>query len=397
MLIIYVRSGDTLWYYSQLFGVPTNLIVDSNPGITPTYMTVGLKIQIPGYVTEVYTIKSGDTLWKIAESRNISVDAIIRANDNLNPNALRIGQQINIPVRVTWNVVRGQRNYDYTAMVEDLNQLLQIYPFLRYRSIGSSVMGKAIPEVRVGRGDLHVHFNGSFHANEWITTPIVMRFLNDYLLAVTNNTAIRGRIVAPFYNRATISIVPMVNPDGVNLVIHGAPTEEPYHSMVLQINGGNHDFSGWKANIRGVDLNNQFPALWEIEAARKPKQPSPRDFPGRAPLTEPESNAMATLTGSSDFDRVLAFHTQGEVIYWGFENREPPISARLASEFARVSGYEPIRNVDSYAGYKDWFIYEWRRPGFTVELGHGTNPLPITQFEEIYQKTLGIFLASLYM
>ena len=40
---------------------------------------------------------------------------------------------------------------------------------------------------------------------------------------------------------------------------------------------------------------------------------------------------------------------------------------------------------------------DWRRPGFTVELGKGTNPLPISQFDEIFQKSLGIFLAGLYM
>jgi len=69
----------------------------------------------------------------------------------------------------------------------------------------------------------------------------------------------------------------------------------------------------------------------------------------------------------------------------------------IVREFARVSGYEPVRYVDSHAGYKDWFIQDWRRPGFTVELGLGVNPLPLEQFEEIYQESLGILLASLYM
>lgn len=394
---VYVRRGDTLWYYSRLFRIPIELIIDSNPGIVPTQLTAGQTVNIPGYVIERYKIKSGDYLWKIAQSKDIPLDTIILVNHNLNPNMLIIGQEIFVPIRVTWSIVHGQREYDYAAMIKDIQQLLQVYPFLRQRMIGSSVMGKGIPEIRVGRGDLHVHLNGSFHANEWITTPIVMRFLNDYVLALTNGSTIRGRKMTPFYSRATVSWVPMVNPDGVNLVIHGAPQQEPYHSTVLQINGGRTNFSGWKANIRGVDLNDQFPAMWEIEAGRREQKPSPRDYPGTAPLTEPESIAMANLTRQSDFDRVLAFHTQGEVIYWGFMNNEPPLSSQLASEFARVSGYEPIRNVDSYAGYKDWFIQDWKRPGFTIELGHGVNPLPINQFEEIYQKSLGIFLASLYM
>ena len=136
------------------------------------------------------------------------------------------------------------------------------------------------------------------------------------------------------------------------------------------------DFSGWKANISGVDLNDQFPANWDLERARNPKKPGPRDYGGESPLSEPEAIAMADLTRRRDFARVLAFHTQGEVIYWGFENLEPPESEVLVNEFSRVSGYEPVQTIESYAGYKDWFIQEWRRPGFTVELGTGKNPLP---------------------
>ncbi|MBE3102748.1 MAG: peptidase M14, partial [Bacilli bacterium] len=208
---------------------------------------------------------------------------------------------------------------------------------------------------------------------------------------------IRGLYLSPFYDSVLLSIVPMVNPDGVDLVINGVPDDEPYRSNVLAINNGSVDFSGWKANIRGVDLNNQYPALWEEEAKVRPTKPSPRDFPGEKPLTEPESIALADLTTESNFERALAYHTQGKEIYWGFQGFEPPESETIVNEFSRVSGYLTIKYVNSYAGYKDWFIQEWKRPGFTVELGSGINPLPIEQFDEIYQENLGIFLASLYM
>ena len=137
----------------------------------------------------------------------------------------------------------------------------------------------------------------------------------------------------PFYRQTMLSIVHMVNPDGVNLVLNGLPSINPWNEKVIQINHGSTDFSGWKANIRGVDLNNQFPANWEFEKGRKPKQPEPRDYPGSAPLSEPESQAMAALTRKRNFSRVLAFHTQGEVIYWGYENLEPPVSRTIVQEF----------------------------------------------------------------
>lgn len=394
---VVVRPGHSLWYYSQLFQIPLQFILDSNRTIQPGQLYIGQKIQIPGFVAITYQIRRGDTLWRIAQKRNISLDALLLVNPNLNPNYLQVGQTIYIPLRITWRLVNGKQNYNYDIMINDLARLKRAYPFLSVPGIGTTVMGRTIPEATIGNGPKKVHYNASFHANEWITTPVTMTFLNDYLLSLTNQTLIRGLSMLPYYQQVSLSIVPMVNPDGVNLVLNGPPSEEPLRSTVIDINNGSMDFSGWKANIRGVDLNNQFPAKWEIEKERKRKQPAPRDYPGEKPLSEPESIAMAELTRRKDFSRVLAFHTQGKVIYWGFENLEPPEARTLAEEFARVSGYEAIKTVDSYAGYKDWFIQDWKRPGFTVELGKGVNPLPISQFDEIYEESLGIYLAGLYM
>ncbi|SDJ68752.1 M14 family metallopeptidase [Sediminibacillus albus] len=394
---ITVRQGDSLWYYSQLFQIPAQLVYDSNRNINPSQITAGQTIQIPGFTVSEYTVESGDTFWSLAARRNLNADALSLLNPAVNPQQLTIGQRLLLPARVTWRVVDGQEAYNYEAMNEDINQLINIYPFLMTETIGNSVMGKNITEIRVGRGAKQVHTNSSFHANEWITTPVMMWFLNDYLLAVTNNGSIANINMPEIYNNVLWSIVPMVNPDGVNLVLNGLPEQEPYRSEVLEINGGSRDFSGWKANIRGVDLNNQFPAKWEIEKARKRQVPSPRDYPGPFPLSEPEAQAMAELTRSMDFRRVNALHTQGEVIYWGFEDQEPPEAETIVQEYANVSGYLPIRTVESYAGYKDWFIQEWNRPGFTIELGRGTNPLPLSQFNQIYRAASGILLANLYM
>jgi g-D-glutamyl-meso-diaminopimelate peptidase len=394
---IFVRQGDSLWYFSQLYGVNLQLIIDSNRDIQPAQIAAGQRVRIPGFVAQNHQIRRGDSFWSIAQSRNLSLDALLLANPNVNPNSLQVGQNIRVPLRITWRLVQGKQHYDFSRMMSDIARLQNVYPFLRVSNTGNSVMGNQIPEVLMGMGGKRVHYNASFHANEWITTPVLMTFLNDYCLSLTNGSSIRGLSTSPLYQQTLLSLVPMVNPDGVSLVLNGPPENETWRNRVIELNRGSTDFSGWKANIRGVDLNDQFPARWELEKARNPSQPGPRDYVGEHPLSEPEAVAMADLTRRRDFARVLAFHTQGEVIYWGFENLEPPESEILVNEFARVSGYQPVKTIESYAGYKDWFIQDWRRPGFTVELGQGTNPLPLTQFDEIYEKTLGIFLAGLYM
>lgn len=394
---VFVRQGDSLYYYSQLFNIPLQLILDSNQSVNPQQISLGQRIQVPGYVGLDYQIRRGESLWALAQSRNVSVDEILLANPNIDPSSLQIGQTIKIPLRITWRVVNGKQNYDYEALSIDIRRLQTVYPFIKVSSIGSSVMGKDLQEIIIGNGNKRVHFDGSFHANEWITTPIIMTFLNDYLLSLTSQGSIRGVLTTPLYEQTFLSIVPMVNPDGVNLVINGPPTEEPYRSNVIEWNSGSTNFSGWKANINGVDLNDQFPALWELERDRNPKSPGPRDYGGESPLSEPEAIAMADLTRKRDFARVLPFHTQGQVIYWGFEDLQPPENEVLAIQFGEASGYIPVETTNSYAGYKDWFIQDWRRPGFTIELGIGTNPLPLSQFDEIYEDALGIFLSALYL
>jgi gamma-D-glutamyl-{L}-meso-diaminopimelate peptidase I (EC:3.4.19.11). Metallo peptidase. MEROPS family M14C len=391
-----VRSGDTLWKYSRWFGIPPAILEDANPHVKPESLSVGEEIAIPGFLEETYTIERGDTLYQLARRRNVSLQSLLLLNPGLVPENIPAGIRIRLPRRVTAPILSAPDSYTFEKLEEDILRLQGLYPFIRAEKIGRSVNGLPIYEIMIGRGERVIHFNGSFHANEWITTPVLMHLINTYLLALCGGGAIRGVQVLPLYNANTLSVVPMVNPDGVNLVLKGPEgTEE--RERLMAINGGSTDFSRWKANIRGVDLNNQFPANWEIEKERKePKFPAPRDYPGESPLTEPEAIAMADLAQRRQFARLFAFHTQGKEFYWGYEGFEPPESEWLAQELAKVSGYLPVRYVDSHAGYKDWFIMVYRRPGFTFELGLGENPLPISQFSVIVEEMLGVFLVALY-
>jgi g-D-glutamyl-meso-diaminopimelate peptidase len=93
---------------------------------------------------------------------------------------------------------------------------------------------------------------------------------------------------------------------------------------------------------------------------------------------------------------VLAYHTQGEVIYWQFKNIVVPEARKYGEEFSRISGYELADTPyeSAWAGYKDWFIQEFRRPGYTIEVGTGENPLPLAQFDQIYNKNVGILVTA---
>jgi g-D-glutamyl-meso-diaminopimelate peptidase len=392
-----VQRGDTLYRIARRYRMNVTALLSANPQLQEqAYIYAGQVIQIPVMPASTYVIQAGDSFYEISRRFNISLADLSAANPGVDPRRLRIGQTIVLPLGRRLRIVETTNEYGYAELLEDLRLLQQRYPFLEMTTIGQSVLGRSIPAVRIGSGDKEVHYNGSFHANEWITTPLLMNFLEDYASAYANGTLLRGRDMRPLYEETSLWIVPMVNPDGVELVLQGAGRDNPYYEQLLEWNYGSLNFSGWKANIRGVDLNDQFPANWEIERDRREVSgPGPRDYTGEAPLTEPEAIAMANFTWAHDFRLVIALHTQGKEIYWNYRDLEPAEAEIIANRFARVSGYESVKLTGSDAGYKDWFIQEYRRPGFTVEAGIGVNPLPISQYRQIYDDVIRIFIEGL--
>ena len=292
-------------------------------------------------------------------------------------------------------------NFSSNIVYENLRTLQQQYPFIQTGSAGKSILGKDIPYVRIGRGQKEVFYSASIHANEWITSILLLEFLYEYCNAIQNNSTIWNFSARRLFESCSLYIMPIVNPDGVDLVTGALPpSSEPYQqAQKIATNFPNIPFvEGWKANIRGVDLNLQFPAGWQnarnIKYSQGFNRPAPRDFVGYGPLTEPEALAIYNFTLQHNFRLILAYHSQGEVIFWQFLNYNPPESFFIGDQFASVSRYslEPTPFNSSFAGYKDWFIQNYNRPGYTIEVGLGVNPLPISQFDEIYKDNLGILV-----
>ena len=286
---------------------------------------------------------------------------------------------------------------------EMILQLVQAYPDLRSEVLTTSAFGRQIRTLTMGSGERQVLFTAAHHANEWITALVLLKFAEDLAQTAAANSRIYGIEARTILKAATIHLVPLVDPDGVDLVTGAIrPGTLAYETArSLSSNYPQIPFpEGWKANLLGVDLNLQYPALWlrarEIKFSQGFTRPGPRDYVGRAPLSQLESRALAELTEQIDPALVLAYHTQGKVIYWQFQDIFVPGAQALAQEFARLSGYalEEVPEESSYAGYKDWFIQSFRRPGFTVEVGSGINPLPLSQFDEIYRDNLGILTTA---
>lgn len=354
---------------------------------------------LKGYTTHV--IISGDTLYSIADMYNSSISAITTANPALDATNLQIGTRIYVPF--LFPLV--SEAVSYTSILNELvvEGLSIRYPFIMTNSIGESVMGKPVKYMQLGNGEKQIFYNASFHANEWITTPVLLKFAEEYAKAYAEKTDIFGEDAQRLFGEYSLFVVPMVNPDGVDLV-NGVLKDEAYKRSTADIAANYPDIpypDGWKANIDGIDLNLQFPAGWEKAREIKFSQgfvsPAPRDYVGESWLVAPESMNIYNFTISHNFRLILAYHTQGEVIYWKYLDYEPENSRKIAEYFGEVSGYtvEDTPYASGFAGYKDWFIQNYNLPGYTIEVGLGENPLDMSQFANIYEANKYILLGGM--
>ena len=302
-----------------------------------------------------------------------------------------------MPIVNTQIPITSERNQRY------LQQIAEKYPFTRLEQVGTTDFQRPIWMLTIGTGKRHVLFTAAHHANEWITALVLLQYAEELAEAIQSDGILFGQRAKEMAEAVTIHLIPLVNPDGVDLVTGAIEKASPQYAVAERLAQNYPDIpfpNGWKANLTGTDLNLNYPAGWlqarEIKFSQGYTRPGPRDYVGRAPLDQPETRALAALTERLNPDLVLAYHSQGKEIYWQFRDYFVPGARELGEVMARVSGYSLADTPyeSSFAGYKDWFIQNFRRPGYTVEVGSGENPLPLQQFPEIYRDNVPLLNIS---
>lgn len=269
---------------------------------------------------------------------------------------------------------------------QDLQKELELFAQFgcEVGSIGESALSQRIPYIYVGKDKKNcIIVQGAIHAREHITALLVVCTAK-YMLQ-RSDLALYGGIY----------FIPMVNPDGVRLCQEGVNfiSDASARNHLIALNGGSGDFSLWKANARGVDLNVNFDANWS-KGSQNVFAPAPQNYVGKNPFSEKESKCLADFTHRIMPKATISYHCKGEVVYWRYNQDKIRLwrDYRIAKGIAKATGYALAESADSHGGYKDWCIDKLKIPSYTIEVGSDEYeyPYPYEDFFNILHKNQDI-------
>lgn len=285
-----------------------------------------------------------------------------------------------------------KKTVTFGTIEEFVVAFLERYPFIDVFEIGKSIRGRAIYCIRLGNvsAPVTVLYVGSHHGAESITSGLLLRYVNEFCEFKRTSRRVYGYSVPFTFCERCVYVVPMLNPDGVEIAVNGASPDSPIYERIRVMNKGD-DFKLWQANERGVDLNHNYNmGFYEYKKIERELGifAGRSKYSGQSPESEPETKALCGFIRAAEPDAVLTLHSQGEEIYYRSGGYAPPKALQIGNLISSKSGYRlsEATGTASYGGLTDWFIKEYDKPSFTLECGKGENPLPIEDFTKIYAK-----------
>ena len=215
----------------------------------------------------------------------------------------------------------------------------------------------------------------SVHARENITTDLMIRFLENEIFSDITH-----------FN---IIVIPMLNPDGVEICYKGVKSISKRKRKRFIQKFGNVNHKLWKANANGVDLNNNFDAMFNTNVENI--IPSSSGYPGKFSESERETKALLNYLNKFNVFFTISYHSKGEEIYYNFFQHGQYLQRDkiIAERFAKSTGYV-IKNVEkvSSGGFKDYCVMKLKIPSITIEVGNDKliHPIGETELENIFEK-----------
>lgn len=289
-----------------------------------------------------------------------------------------LGKKLGVKIRTGTIVSMSRQKYTYQDMETDIRQLCEKYSeYVRYESIGTSTKGKEIYDVLLGNPDAKhaVLIVAAIHAREYATTVICMKQLEYYLEHF--NSKVDGVRPSDIFDQCCLHYIMMANPDGVTISQNSSPR--------------------WKANGRGVDLNNNFPYLFVKRGSARNGTST-----GSCAGSESETKAIIKISKRLNSEKklcVLNYHAMGNIVFGSYGGSSRTLRTQIGKMYRIARNTTGYSDAGSYGGkgrgnYREYLMYSLKVPCITIEIGSVSCPLPQYTYSGIFRRNKLVLLRT---
>jgi len=241
-------------------------------------------------------------------------------------------------------------------------------------------MLKISDQVNDSEDEPAVYFMGAHHSREPISTEVVMGIINHLTSKYGVDDAVTNMV-----NEAEIYIIPMVNPDGHEIVLDQLNTNWRKNAADGDGNGVLNYNSG---SVDGVDPNRNYG--WEFGGDGSSGDQTAETYRGPSAFSEPETAAMRDLLATHHFTTGISYHSYSELVLWPYAYSASSLApdhealeelgVNMAESIPRIIGsghYTPEQSNDLYPASgvtDDWAYGKHGIFCYTVELGQEFIP-----------------------
>lgn len=303
----------------------------------------------------------------------------------------------------------NRERYAYDDLIADAKALTKQYKnIIKYVTIGESHDNRDIIMLKLGIGRKYILLCSGVHGRETINPIVLLKIIefyafqyeefnktlgidSDYLQS-NNKTSetqyeelLFQKCIYELLQTYTILMIPLLNPDGYMISLYGHQAiMNPTLQKKLKRNKIN--FSEWKYNGRGIDINRNFPCLsW------KPKKK------GDYAASENETLALIQVFHQYCIRLFLDFHSRGKSIYYyrnsmskSYNEKQLHIAKRLmkVTDYELIDSENEIDYGDSGGNTVHYFSEHFYKPALTIETvdEHASFPLDYKYRESTYEE-----------
>ncbi|MEG0529255.1 MAG: M14 family zinc carboxypeptidase, partial [Bacilli bacterium] len=231
---------------------------------------------------------------------------------------------------------------DYERLCFEIEKLKKLDNSIDVFSIGKTWENRDIICIKIGKGKTKAIYVGAHHAMEWGTALALVYFASELTCSIKKKTKFYGYDYYLLLNKVSFYIIPMLNPDGINLFFNGVSSENKFYCDLINYNNNSLNFKTWQANIRGVDLNHNYNALFsegkKIELKEGITGPCASKYSGEHYESENETIALCKFTRFIKPKMIIALHSQGKEIYYQYNNAKNIINENVAMIISKITG-----------------------------------------------------------